>query len=158
MGQKELSKLLRGLVVLVGAFVLVMCALVAPMLGEEAALVTERSAVRWVVTVFLWLTAVPGFAALFLAWRIFGEIGRDNSFCLENAMRLRSISHLALLDTVVYIAATVVLAVVNLLHPGAFLVLAAAILIGSVATVACAALSHLTRKAAELKSDNDLTI
>jgi hypothetical protein len=97
-------------------------------------------------------------ASLVLAWRIFAEIGRDNSFCEKNALRLRGISRLALLDTVLYILFAVVQACLGQLHPEFIPMYLAVIFVGAAMTITTAALSHLTRKAADLKSENDLTI
>ena len=173
MAQKELSLLLKVVVAVVAVFLLLVCALFVPLLGHEvtwffdsettgiAAEVTRLLGSRAVgigTEVFIWLTAIPGFIALFLAWRIFAEIGRNNSFCTENAKRLRLISRLALVDTVLYMARAVALFTFGLMHPSVLLVLAAVILFGTAMTVAGAALSHLTQKAADMKADNDLTI
>ena len=80
------------------------------------------------------------------------------SFCRKNADRLRACSLLALLDTVLYLLAAVVLAYFHLLHIS--LIIGGVVLcaIGSAVSVCCAALSHLTRKAADMQSENDLTI
>ena len=173
MGQKELSLLLKIVVAVAAVFLLLVCALFVPLLGHEVIWYFEAETTGIVaevarllgsrtvgigVEVFVWLTAVPGFIALFLAWKIFAEIGRNNSFCTENAKRLRLISRLALLDTVLYMALAVVMFSFGLIHPSVLLVLTAVILFGSAMTIAGAALSHLTQKAADMKADNDLTI
>ncbi len=93
-----------------------------------------------------------------LVWQIAAEIGRDNSFCHKNAERLRLISFLALTDTVLYIASGFYLALANILPISVFLLIVGIVSIGIALTVASAALSHLTQKAADLKSENDLTI
>ena len=108
--------------------------------------------------IFFWVTTIPVYAFIVLVWLIAVEIGRDNSFCRKNADRLRACSLLALLDTVLYLLAAVVLAYFHLLHIS--LIIGGVVLcaIGSAVSVCCAALSHLTRKAADMQSENDLTI
>ena len=167
MGQKELSVLLRAVVAVLAVFLTAALAFFLPLLAREVALFCldlgwgERAAWGvgcWGLAAVIGLSAVPCYAALWLGWRIFTEIGRNNSFCRENARRLRIISRLALLDTAVYVALSLFLCAVGLGHPSLALVLAAVILFGAAVTVCAAALSHLTQKAADLKDDNDLTI
>lgn len=159
MKQKELSIWLRA-VVIIGW---IACALlawpVAPKLAEDAATdIPELAYLAWPCLAVLWLGLIVVAVALFYGWRIFTEIGRDNSFCAANARRLRSISRLALIDTMLCLAAIVALLLLNALHPGVFLLMLLVAVIGAGITVAAAALSHLTMKAARLQDENDLTI
>ena len=48
-----------------------------------------------------------------LVWKMATEIGRDNSFCMKNALRLRTCSLLAAADTLYYIIGGVVLLVLT---------------------------------------------
>ena len=86
------------------------------------------------------------------------EIGRDNSFCHENARRLSICGNLALADTVLYLAAGCVLGFMHLLHITLLIAGIVICSIGVAVAVCCAALSHLTRKAADMQSENDLTV
>lgn len=159
MKQRELSIWLRGVVALIAAAVLFLAAVFAPALGAEAVRQSPSMAgYYWPCLIFLWCTALPVFAALAIAWRIFAEIGRDNSFCEKNARRLRTISLLALVDTLLYIAGVVALGVLRVLHPGVFTGLMCIVFMGLAMTVGTAALSHLAKKAADLKVENDLVI
>ena len=159
MRQRELSIWLRCVVVLIGAAVLFLAAVFLPMVGQEAARGNPDYAhLYWPCLIFLWVTALPVLAALVLAWLIFASIGRDNSFCMANAKRLRAISFLALADTVLYILWTVALGFVDLLHPSIFIASVCIVFMGLAMTVGTAALSHLTQKAAEMQAENDLVI
>jgi uncharacterized membrane protein len=159
MKQKELAVWLRAVVVLIFLCCLFLGAFVIPEQGGEVlGRDPENTDLLLPSLIFLWVTLLPVFASLVLAWRIFGEIGRDNSFCEKNALRLRSISRLALLDTVLYILCAVVLACLGRLHPEIIPVFLAVVFVGMAMTITSAALSHLTRKAADMKSENDLTI
>ncbi len=159
MKQKELSRWLR-VVVAVGW---VVCALLAfvigPLLAAEAVLVEPRFAwLRWPCLAALWLGTGIVAAALGFAWKIFAEIGRDNSFCMENARRLRVISILALSDTLLCVVVMLALLFVRALVPGMLLLMLLLAAVGAGIAVAAAALSHLTVKAAQLQDENDLTI
>ena len=72
--------------------------------------------------------------------------------------RQRTISILAALDSLYFFAANVVFMVINMNHPGVFLISLIVVFIGVAVTVAAAALSHLVRKAAEIQQENELTI
>jgi hypothetical protein len=119
------------------------------------------------------LMFIPIFAALVDAWLILGDIGRNNSFCEKNAQRLMRISRYALVVTVLWLIVTVCHSLVNALitlpsqtlettlgiHPYGIMVLGIFLtLVGAAASIAAAALSHLTRKAAAIQDENDLTI
>ena len=159
MSQKELSRWLRAVVIVGWCGCALMAAWVMPQLAEEVAwLIPELAYLKWPCLVFFWLAVIPVIVALGYAYRIFTEIGKDNSFCRENALRLRVISRLALADTVACLAAMAALLVLNALHPGVFLLMLAVVVVGAAVAVAAAALSHLTLKAASLQDENDLTI
>ena len=155
MKQKELSVWLR-----LGALCVLFLALVfVPSVGQDIAGENPNLAPAYLpCLIFFWVTTVPVYAFIVLVWLIAVDIGRDNSFCRKNADRLRACSLLALLDTVLYLLAAVVLAYFHLLHIS--LIIGGVVLcaIGSAVSVCCAALSHLTRKAADMQSENDLTI
>ena len=159
MKQKELSVWLRIIVVFLGLVVLFLATVIVPDVANEAVLQNpnlERCFLPGLI--FVWFTALPVLAALVLAWLIFASIGRDNSFCTANALRLRAISILAFADTALYIAAAFVLGFMDLLHPAFFTLLICVVFMGLALAVGAAALSHLTKKAADMKSENDLTI
>ncbi len=158
MAQRELSVSLRVVVVVLGVFLLLVCVLYVPLIGREVTAYFGKPAAGAAVMAFIYFTAVLGFAALCPAYMIGAEIGRNNSFCVKNAERLKLISRLALVDTVLYVVLTGVLLGMNAMHPSILFVLLSIIMFGVAATVACAGLSHLTKKAADLKSDSDLTI
>ncbi len=159
MKQKELSVWLRVVVVLIGVAVVFLGAVFLPMLGREAAeMNAELSYLFWPCLLYLETTILPVLASLVLAWLIFAEIGRDNSFCMANARRLRAISILALVDTLLYILWAVALGLLGALHPGVLIGSVCIVFMGVGFTVGAAALSHLAQKAAALKDENDLVI
>ena len=163
MSQKELSVLLKAVVAVLAVFLAAVLVFFVPLLSATVAQFYEGQPVRRAIFGYgipgiVAASSVPGFVALGLAWRIFTEIGRNNSFCAENARRLRTISRLALGDTCLYVVLAVAVLALGPKHPSVPLIFVAVTLFGAAVTVCCAALSHLTQKAADLKSDNDLTI
>lgn len=95
---------------------------------------------------------------LYFGWKISTEIGRDNSFSMENAELLKKISILSAIDSLYFFVVNVVFMMIGINHPGVFLISMLAIFAGVVVTVAAAALSHLVRKAAEIQEENEFTI
>ena len=159
LNQKSLSIWLR-VVCAVGVFcTLFLSFMVMPMLGKAVAYDYEELAwLYWPCLIFFWLTAAAVLAFLALVWLIARDIGRDRSFTLVNARRLGACSALALADTLLYFAVGCVLMAFHLAH-FALLVLGVILCaVGAAVSVACAALSHLTRKAADMQSENDLTV
>ena len=159
MKQKELSVWLRAVLALVVIVVFFLAAVIVPELARETRLLNpEYAAYFWPCLIFVWVTTLPVLAVVVIAWRIFTDIGRDMSFSLKNAKRLRVICYLFIADTVLYVAGTLVLSALAAMSPGLFLILLSVVFMGFLLSVAAAALSHLTRKAAELKAENELTI
>lgn len=159
MKQKELSRWLRSVVIVGWCACGLLSFVVAPYMAYDAVLLApDMAPLRWPCLGLFWAAMVIVAVALWHGWKIFSEIGKDNSFCAENARRLRVISRLALTDTLLCFAAIVLLLCFNGLHPGVFLLLLLIAAVGAGITTAAAALSHLTMKAAAMQDENDLTI
>ena len=152
MKQKELSRWMKAIVVLGFICVLFLDAVWVPELGKDLAGNTpELQHMFWPCLIYFWISTIPVMVFMALVWKMATEIGRDNSFCMKNALRLRTCSLLAAADTLYYIIGGVVLLSMNLLHIGIAIIGLGVCAVG-------AALSHLTRKAADMRSENDLTI
>lgn len=159
MKQKELSIWLRAVVILIGVAVIFLVVVLLPgMIPELMLRYPDFEALLVPCMVYVYVTVIPVLFALIAAWQIFIEIGRDNSFCVKNALRLRSICLFGAVDTVLYIAAAVILGSLGALLPSLLVIIICIVFMGMLITIAAAALSHLTRKAAEVQSENDLTI
>ncbi|WP_075717690.1 DUF2975 domain-containing protein [Roseburia sp. 499] len=159
MSQKSLSKWLKAIIggmAICGALIYLY---IIPILGRDLA----DARPEYTLWYFPWLavvlvSAIPCYWGLYFGWKISTEIGKDNSFSMENAEYLKNISILAALDSLYFFAANVVFMVINMNHPGVFLISLIVVFIGVAVTVAAAALSHLVRKAAEIQQENELTI
>ena len=159
MNQKNLSVWLKALIVSVGVCGLIAYLVVLPgcldALGESC---PEFSGRRWIWTIFIWLSAAPCYATLALGWRIATRIGEDRSFSLENAKALSGISWLAAGDAAYFFLGNLTLWLLGMNHPGVLLLSLLICFVGVAVTVAAACLSHLTRKAADLQEQSDLTV
>lgn len=159
MEQRKMVKWLKFLVIFVAICGLILCAVVIPVVGRELSGMSPelgRYFKPWVT--FVWVLAIPCFAALVHAWMIFSNIEKDKAFSMENAKHMEKISYLAGADTIALISGNIVLLILNMNHPSVFLVFLMIGIIGIGISVAAAVLSHLIQKAANLQDENDLTI
>lgn len=109
----------------------------------------------WQWVIFALLSAVPCYLVLIEGWKIVNRIEKDNSFCVENAEGLSRVSFYALIDSAYVFIGNVVLMVLGLSRVSVFFLTLLIVIVGVSVGVAAAALSHLVRKAALLKQEND---
>lgn len=151
-----LVRTLKGTIIFLAVMTAVCYALIFPQRIQEAGLVYNAA---WMVTpgiAAVSVSAVPIAIALVLFWKICTEIGRDNSFCHKNAGWLTGIGLCALVDTGYCAVGTVTLEA--LAGSPVWLLGLGVCVVGLAIALAAFLLSHLVLKAAELKSENDLTI
>lgn len=159
MEQKQLSRLL--LAVLAGVF----CCLVAvygfavPYFGGRLAfLYPEFSGWYFPWLLFLSLTALPCLAILVCGLKIARNIGKDNSFCYQNASLLHSIALLAAGDVLFFFSGNLILLCWNMSHPAIVLASLLILFVGFAISIVFFVLSRLVKQAARLKEENSLTI
>ena len=159
MNQNKLSVYLKVILAVIGVCGLVVYFLILPTCGESLhASFPEFSAWHWPWLIFLWITAIPCYAALFFGWRIACNIGQDKSFSLENARLLQIIAWLVAGVTLYYFIGNVVFLFLNMNHPGIMLIALLICAAGVAITIAAICLSHLVKKAADLQEQSDLTV
>ena len=159
MEQKTLSKWLKFVIIGVGVCALFIFFYVVPSYGLTAKdMVPDYAIAFWPWLIFLWICAIPCFAALFLCWKIAANIGRDKSFSTENANLLLWIARLGAGDSAFFFIGNIVLLFCNMSHPGIVLIAMVVVFAGVTITVAAACLSHMVKKAAKLQEQSDLTI
>ena len=159
MEQKTLSKWIS--LVLIGAALIgfVIFFVIVPVYGQSLLRAyLEFSNRFWPWLIFLWLFAIPCYAAIIVGLRISNRIGLDQSFSMENADSLKLISYLAAGDTLFFALGNCALLLLNMSHPGVMVAALFISFIGFAIAIASAALSHLVRKAAVIKEENDFTI
>ena len=149
----KLAALAAALIGLLAAFVFL------PMLAS--ALLEEFPAYQkwyWPCLIYGWVVLAPGFVGLWEFWKICVEIGRDNSFSQKNARSLFRICLLALTMAALLAAGVAALCLLGMGLPALLIAMlgfgAACALVALLAN----ALAHLVRRAAAIKSENDLTI
>ena len=159
MKQKSLSNWLKAIIIGMGFIGLVFYGVVVPALGNDlVSHYPEYNDAYYLWVVFLWLTAIPCYIVLYLAWKISANIGKDNSFSKENAVCMKYISMLAAGDSIFFFIGNIIYLVIGFNHPSVVLAALVIVFIGVSIAVAAAVLSHLILKVAQLKEENDLTI
>ena len=159
MEQKNLARWLKWIIAGVGACGLMGYLSIVPGYGQSLIRrFPEFSSwyMPWLIVILI--TAVPIYIALFYAWKIADNIGKDNSFSYENAEALRRMARLAIVDVAYFFIANLVMTFLGMNHPGVVLLSFVVDFAGVAAAVCFAALSHLVLKAAKMKEENDLTI
>ncbi|MFI3171510.1 MAG: DUF2975 domain-containing protein [Eubacteriales bacterium] len=156
MEQTKLSNWLKTVIVGMGICGIIVYLFVFPMVGRSIVWEYPECShyfMPWVV--FLLITSIPCFATLYYAWKIATEIGKDNSFSLENAKSLKSISCLAITDTIIFFVGNILFLFLSINHPG-MLILSLLIDFGGVAiAIAAAVLSHLVLKAVKIREESE---
>ena len=159
MTQTSLSNWLKTIIAGIAACGTVIYAYLIPQFGKDLVYANPEFShwyAPWLSVI--WLSAIPCYFVLYFGWKITTEIGRDNSFSMDNARYLKYISILALADSGYFFLANLALFILNMNHPGVFLGSLFVEFAGVAVAVAAAALSHLVQKAAKLQEENELTI
>lgn len=159
MEQKSLAKWLKWVIAGMALCGLVGYAAIIPSWGADlVAAYPEFSGRYWPWLILLWATGVPCFVALGIGWGIASRVGRGQSFTAENARGLGWIARLAAGDSVAVFAGNVIFLLCDMSHPGVLLLSLLVSFAGVAVAVVAAALSNLTRRAAGLQEQSDLTI
>jgi hypothetical protein len=159
MEQKRLSIWLKAVVIGFAICGILFYAVVLPSLSADLAeRFPELAGLRLPWLILLWITGLPCFAALILAYLIFDHIGREHSFVKENATALRLIACLAFIDSGALLAGSIIFAAVGLSVLALLELSVLVSFIGAAIGVAALALSKLTEKAIQLRTENEAYI
>lgn len=149
----KLASLAAALIGLLAAFVFL------PMLAS--ALLEEFPAYQkwyWPCLIYGWAVLAPGFVGLWEFWKICVEIGRDNSFSQKNARSLFRICLLALTMAALLAVGVAALCLLGMGLPALLIAMLGFAAACALVALLANALSQLVRRAAAIKSENDLTI
>ena len=159
MEQKNLSKWLKCILLGFGICGLIVYSAVIPVFGNSLCVnYPEFSNRFWPWMVFLWITGIPCFTVLALAWKIAANIGQDRSFSYANAQYLKWSSLLSASDAGFFFVGNLLMLLLDMSHPSVVLASFALVFAGAAAAVLFAVLSRLVKKAAALQEQSDLTI
>lgn len=160
MKQTEMSGYLKGITAGVGVLLIVFVFWFLPLVLREPLTETAGEGGYWGTCGLIWLSAVPALMCLIRFWGICESIHKDQSFSMENAVRLKRMSQYMLADTVLYTGFLVWFFLAGWYQGAAWLIFPVllAVFISVTLVVLCAALSHLVQKASEIQEEQELTI
>ncbi len=158
MNQKNLSIWLKVTVVGLGVVVSVCFALITSYKRELSQQSPGFESLYNAWMIFIGMTYFPDLKVLHYFWKIASNIGKNRSFCKQNASIMKMISIIAAICSIYLFAGSIVFWIIGLNEPIILLISIVIVLLGTAFSVAAAVLSHLILKAAEMKEENDLTI
>lgn len=161
MKQEEMSRYLKAIIIGVSIIFFIFIVWFLPSIFRQMMEKTNCMGDYWGSCIVVWISAIPGFVCLWKFWGVCHRIGKNQSFSRANAIALKQMSQIVLVDCGLYTAVLAFICIMkwyvvygmNLLF-GVLLILVVCITL----TVLCAALSHLVYKASELQEEQDLTI
>lgn len=158
--EKAVSKTFKKLIVFVSAACVFLYGVVIPYLGKEIiqSMGGEFKNYYGPWLALIWLTALPLAIAFIDAWKITSNIEKGRSFSVCTAKMLKNISVLAALDSGIFMAGNILYMILNISHPSVFLASTAVCAFGVCLSVFMGSVSKLAEKAADIKSENDLTV
>lgn len=154
MRQKRISYWLKGIAVVLGIMgILFFGAITWRCFLMEGAGALARG---WLLS--SWYTAVLCYIILFEFWQVCTQIGRDNSFSVENARAFHRMGLCGAAAAIGFAGRLVFLGVMGTLSFENGIFTAAEIVLAVIFVVLCEALSRLVQYAYEVKLENELTI
>jgi len=159
MSHKTLSKLLlaAGVIACIGGAVVFF--LYAPLMAAECRLMyPELAHFAWPMLIYIWVIALLYLHAVFLYMRISVRLGKNRSFCPENADDLKRIALFLIIAAALWFLLIFLPGVIGLDIGPAFLLFLLACMATLAVAIVAYALSLLVRRAAALQAENDLTI
>lgn len=154
-----IEKCLKGIIIGFAICGGVVAAFILPNLGDMLRMRYPEFA-HWFYPwlIFLWITIIPCYLVLVLAWKVAKNIGADQSFSYENGKCFKQISFYALEDSIFFFAGNIIFWLIGINHPGIVIMSLLIVFIGLSIALACKALSQLVDNAAKLQEENNLTI
>ncbi|MCM1283517.1 MAG: DUF2975 domain-containing protein [Muribaculaceae bacterium] len=112
----------------------------------------------WGWVVFSWYIAALCYVILFEFWQVCTQIGRDNSFSMENARAFRRMGFCGAAAVLGFAGRLIFICVVDALDFGRVIFIVAEVMLAAIFAILCEALSRLVQYAYEVKQENELTI
>ncbi|MBN9654124.1 DUF2975 domain-containing protein [Halobacillus sp. GSS1] len=152
---------LKLAVFLIGLPVLALCIFFVPEFAEYAGvLLSDFPIIEPVVFIYMYLTAIPFYFALYQAFKLLNYIDSNKAFSDLSVKALRVIKFCAVTISVLYVVLMPVIYTVAELDdaPGLIVIAMVIILASAVIAVFAAVLQRLLKEAITIKSENDLTV
>ncbi|MGP4060313.1 DUF2975 domain-containing protein [Halobacillus litoralis] len=152
---------LKLAVILIGMPVLALCIFFVPGIADYAGEVFPDIAfMKYLVFVYLYVTAIPFYFALYQAFKLLNYIDNNKAFSDLSVKALKVIKHCAITISVLYVIFMPLLYIIAEADdaPGLIVIGMVIIFASTVISVFAAVLQRLLQDAIHIKSENDLTV
>lgn len=147
--------------VLIGIPILALCIFLVPKIANDSAeLFPNIAYIKYLVFIYLYVTAIPFYFALYQAFKLLSYIDKNKAFSGLSVRALKNIKYCAVTISIFYAAGMPVFYLMAEIDdaPGIIVIGLIIIFASMVIAVFAAVLQKLLKEAIDIKSENDLTV
>ncbi|CAI6276233.1 putative membrane protein YoaS [Bacillus subtilis] len=147
--------------VLIGIPILALCIFLVPKIANYSAeLFPNIAYIKYLVFIYLYVTAIPFYFALYQAFKLLSYIDKNKAFSGLSVRALKNIKYCAVTISIFYAAGMPVFYLMAEIDdaPGIIVIGLIIIFASMVIAVFAAVLQKLLKEAIDIKSENDLTV
>ncbi|ASB93584.1 DUF2975 domain-containing protein [Bacillus subtilis] len=152
---------LKIALVLIGIPILALCIFLVPKIANYSAeLFPNIAYIKYLVFIYLYVTAIPFYFALYQAFKLLSYIDKNKAFSGLSVRALKNIKYCAVTISIFYAAGMPVFYLIAEIDdaPGIIVIGLVIIFASTVIAVFAAVLQKLLKEAIDIKSENDLTV
>lgn len=152
---------LKIALVLIGIPILALCIFLVPKIANYSAeLFPNITYIKYLVFIYLYVTAIPFYFALYQAFKLLSYIDKNKAFSGLSVRALKNIKYCAVTISIFYAAGMPVFYLMAEIDdaPGIIVIGLVIIFASMVIAVFAAVLQKLLKEAIDIKSENDLTV
>ncbi|MGG1073988.1 DUF2975 domain-containing protein [Bacillus subtilis] len=152
---------LKIALVLIGIPILALCIFLVPKIANYSAeLFPNIAYIKYLVFIYLYVTAIPFYFALYQAFKLLSYIDKNKAFSGLSVRALKNIKYCAVTISIFYVAGMPVFYLMAEIDdaPGIIVIGLVIIFASMVIAVFAAVLQKLLKEAIDIKSENDLTV
>ncbi|MGJ3547629.1 DUF2975 domain-containing protein [Bacillus subtilis] len=152
---------LKIALVLIGIPILALCIFLVPKIANYSAeLFPNIAYIKYLVFIYLYVTAIPFYFALYQAFKLLSYIDKNKAFSGLSVRALMNIKYCAVTISIFYAAGMPVFYLMAEIDdaPGIIVIGLVIIFASMVIAVFAAVLQKLLKEAIDIKSENDLTV
>ncbi|MGG3016945.1 DUF2975 domain-containing protein [Bacillus subtilis] len=152
---------LKIALVLIGIPILALCIFLVPKIANYSAeLFPNIAYIKYLVFIYLYVTTIPFYFALYQAFKLLSYIDKNKAFSGLSVRALKNIKYCAVTISIFYAAGMPVFYLIAEIDdaPGIIVIGLVIIFASMVIAVFAAVLQKLLKEAIDIKSENDLTV
>ncbi|BEV37466.1 DUF2975 domain-containing protein [Bacillus stercoris] len=152
---------LKIAVIFIGIPILALCIFLVPKIANYSAeLLPNIVYIKYLVFIYLYVTAIPFYFALYQAFKLLSYIDKNKAFSGLSVRALKKIKYCAVTISIFYAAGMPVFYLIADIDdaPGIIVIGLVIIFASMVIAVFAAVLQKLLKEAIDIKSENDLTV